>query len=184
MEELGTGADAFAAALGMVSAEKNVNPFVQQQPAICNDATLPANEILRGITPLIDPDFTNAAIANALSAATVAAPLDATGKSVADLLIENGFTDFLTQGVDGVMAAVAAGDAAATAMATAVAAVDTATAVDTAVTAIDTAVAAVDTATVVDTAIAAAGTVTAAAAVVTDQCAAQVAEGEFFCILP
>ena len=145
----------------MVSAEKNVNPFVQQQPAICNDPTLPANEILRGITPLVDPDFANAAIANALSAVTVATPLDATGKSVADLLVENGFTDFLGQGVDGTMAPVAdvgnaaATDAAATAVDTAVAAVDTASATDVAATAVDT-----------------------AAAAVTDQCAALVAEGE------
>ena len=152
MEELGTGADAVAAAIGLVAAEKNVNPFVQQQPAICNDPTLPVNQPLRGITPLVDPDFTNAAVANALSAATVATPLDATGKSVADLLVENGFTDFLGQGVDGTMApvAAAAGDGATAAVDTAVAAVETATA-----TAVD-----------------------AAAAAVTDQCAALVADGE------
>jgi hypothetical protein len=106
----------------MVAAEKNVNPFVQQQPAICSDPTLPANEVLRGITPLVDPAFTNADIANALSAATVATPLDATGKSVADLLAENGFTDFLAQGLDGAMTPVAA---AADAGAGAGAAVDT-----------------------------------------------------------
>jgi hypothetical protein len=135
----------------MVSAEKNVNPFVQQQPAICSDPTLPATEILRGRTPLVDPAFTNADVANALSAATAATPIDATGKSVADLLVENGFTDFLAQGLDGAMAAVrdATGDAAATA-------------VDTAVAAVDTASAAIDT----------------AAAVATDACAAAVAEGE------
>ena len=136
----------------MVSAEKNVNAFVQQQPAICNDPTLPANEILRGRTPLVDPDFEGADIANALSAATAVTPLDATGKSVAGLLIENGFTDFLVQGVDGVMAAVgdAAGDAAANAAA------DAATAIDTAVAAVDT-----------------------AAAAANDVCGALVAEGEF-----
>ena len=142
----------------MVAAEKNVNPFVQQQPVICNDPTLPANQVLRGITPLVDPDFTNTAIANALSAATVATPLDATGKSVADLLVENGFTDFLGQGVDGTMAPVAA------------------VAGDDAVTAVDTALAAVDTATA--TAVVATAVNTAAAAV-TDQCAAQVADGRY-----
>ena len=46
--ELGTGADAVAAAIGMVAAEKNTNPFVQSTPDICSDPTLPATQQLRG----------------------------------------------------------------------------------------------------------------------------------------
>jgi hypothetical protein len=111
--ELGTGADAIAAAIGMVAAEKNFNPFVQSIPTICNDPTLPATDILRGITPQIDPAVTGSDIANALSASTQANPLDATGKSVADLLAENGFTDFIAQAADGTTSAIDAGGEAA-----------------------------------------------------------------------
>ena len=46
--ELGTGADAVAAAIGMVTAEKNFNPFTQSIPTICSDPTLPATQMLRG----------------------------------------------------------------------------------------------------------------------------------------
>lgn len=97
LEELGTGADAIAAAIGIVAAEKNFNPFVQDIPTICSDPTLPANELLRGITPLIDPNVDGSAEANALSDQTKTNPLDATGKSVADLLTENGFANFIAQ---------------------------------------------------------------------------------------
>ena len=107
VSDLGGGADAIAAAIGMVAAEKNRNPFVVDVPSICNDPTLPATPELRGITPLVDPDTNNADIANALSAQTVANPLDATGKSVADLLTENGFTDFDAQDSDGASAGAA-----------------------------------------------------------------------------
>ncbi|GME32297.1 hypothetical protein GTA08_BOTSDO07878 [Neofusicoccum parvum] len=99
--ELGTGADAVAAAIGMVAAEKNFNPFAQDIPTICNDPTLPATEQLRGITPLIDPAVGGADVANALSAQTQGAPLDATGLSVADLLSQNGFSNFTTQDAAG-----------------------------------------------------------------------------------
>lgn len=101
LAELGTGADAIAAAIGIVAAEKNTNPFVQNFATICNDPTLPASDVLRGITPLVDPDIVGADVANALSAQTVKTPLDATGKSVADLLAENGFTNFNTQDAAG-----------------------------------------------------------------------------------
>lgn len=146
----------------MVAAEKNVNPFVATVPNICNDPTLPANEFLRGITPLVDPAFVGADIANALSAETVVTPLDATGKSVADLLIENGFKDFLGQGLDG--ATVAVGDAAGDA---AVVEDDAGDAAATEV--VDTAVAAVETAT---------ATVETVEVVGTDVCAALIAEGK------
>jgi len=97
LAELGTGADAVAAAIGMVAAEKNFNPFVQDIPTICSDPSLPANALLRGITPLIDPNVGGSAAANALSAQTKANPLNADGKSVADLLTENGFSNFTAQ---------------------------------------------------------------------------------------
>ncbi|EXJ91042.1 hypothetical protein A1O1_04149 [Capronia coronata CBS 617.96] len=99
--ELGSGADAVAAAIGIVAAEKNFNPFTQSIPTICDDPTLPTTDVLRGITPLIDPAVGGSDIANALSAQTVKTPLDATGKSVADLLAENGFTNFTTQDAAG-----------------------------------------------------------------------------------
>lgn len=126
--ELGGGADAIAAALGMVAAEKNTNPFVVDVPSICSDPNLPATPELRGVTPLIDPDTANADVANALSAQSLTAPLDATGKSIADLLTENGFTDFTAQDSDGSTGAVAdvalgAGNDTADAAATTVAAV-------------------------------------------------------------
>ena len=89
----------------MVAAEKNFNPFAQSIPTICNDPTLPATDVLRGITPLIDPAVGGSSIANALSAQTVTTPLDATGKSVADLLAANGFTNFTTQDLAGSAAA-------------------------------------------------------------------------------
>ncbi|EXJ66030.1 uncharacterized protein A1O5_10644 [Cladophialophora psammophila CBS 110553] len=103
--ELGTGADAVAAAIGIVAAEKNFNPFVQSIPTICDDPSLPATDVLRGITPLIDPAVVGSDIANALSAKTKVTPLDATGKSVADLLAENGFTNFTAQSAAGATSA-------------------------------------------------------------------------------
>ncbi|EXJ92719.1 hypothetical protein A1O3_01271 [Capronia epimyces CBS 606.96] len=120
--ELGTGADAVAAAIGIVAAEKNFNPFVQSIPTICSDPTLPTTDILRGITPLIDPAVVGSDIANALSAQTVKTPLDATGKSVADLLAENGFTNFTSQDASGNAGAAPAGSGASGAASTSVAA--------------------------------------------------------------
>ncbi|KAJ9496468.1 hypothetical protein H2202_008131 [Exophiala xenobiotica] len=112
ISELGTGADAIAAAIGIVAAEKNFNPFAQSIPTICDDPTLPATDVLRGITPLIDPAVVGSDVANALFAQTKVTPLDATGKSVADLLAENGFTNFTTQDAAGNAGAAPAGDAA------------------------------------------------------------------------
>lgn len=48
LAELGEGVDAVAAAIGMVAAEKNFNPFTQNVPTICSDANLPVNVLLRG----------------------------------------------------------------------------------------------------------------------------------------
>ncbi|KAL1592674.1 hypothetical protein SLS60_011090 [Paraconiothyrium brasiliense] len=96
VSELGGGADAIAAAIGMVTAEKNTNPFANNNTQnVCGDATLPATPELRGITPLIDPAVdANGAVA-ALSKQTAGAPLDATGKSVFDLLSDAGFGDLV-----------------------------------------------------------------------------------------
>ncbi|KAF2181909.1 hypothetical protein K469DRAFT_249292 [Zopfia rhizophila CBS 207.26] len=110
--ELGTGADAIAAAIGMVTAEKNTNPFANgNAQKICADPNLPATEELRGITPLIDPDVDAGAGVNDLSAQTAAAPLDATGKSVFDLLVDAGFGDIVVaeEGAGGAAAGGAAG---------------------------------------------------------------------------
>ena len=108
--ELGGGQDAIDAAIGLVTAEQNFNNFNQDTPDICTDATLPATEELRGRTPLIDPNVDGAAAANALSAQTKVTALDAAGKSIADLLTENGFTAFNGAAAG---AGAAAGDAAA-----------------------------------------------------------------------
>lgn len=48
LAELGEGDDAVAAAIAMTAAEKNFNPFAQDVPTICSDATLPQNAKLRG----------------------------------------------------------------------------------------------------------------------------------------
>lgn len=98
-----------AAAIGMVAAEQNFNPFNTDKPTVCSDPTLPTSAALRGITPLVDPDVDGADVANALSNQTKANPLDATGLSIADLLQQNGFTNFATKDSNG--NAGAAGDA-------------------------------------------------------------------------
>ncbi|PGH19681.1 hypothetical protein AJ80_03836 [Polytolypa hystricis UAMH7299] len=114
LAELGNGQDAIDAAIGLVAAEKNTNPFVNGNvPTVCGDPTLPQNAILRGITPLIDPDATNAAVANALSAQTLGSPLNADGLSVADLLVQNGFTELTAVDAAGNQVDVGAGGAAA-----------------------------------------------------------------------
>ncbi|KAF2451852.1 hypothetical protein P171DRAFT_426294 [Karstenula rhodostoma CBS 690.94] len=96
VSELGGGADAIAAAIGMVTAEKNTNPFANGNVQnVCGDASLPATPELRGITPLIDPDVDTAGGVAALSQSSAASPLDATGKSVFDLLSEAGFGDLV-----------------------------------------------------------------------------------------
>ncbi|KAF2502611.1 hypothetical protein BU16DRAFT_448160 [Lophium mytilinum] len=133
--ELGTGADSIAAAIGMVSAEKNFNNFATDIPTICNDPTLPASKQLRGITPLIDPGVGGSDVANALSASSAKTPLDATGKSIADLLTANGFTNFTGQAADGAAGATPtaggnAGNAASSAVSSAVAASSSAVVAD------------------------------------------------------
>ncbi|EMD90588.1 hypothetical protein COCC4DRAFT_126439 [Bipolaris maydis ATCC 48331] len=89
--ELGGGADALAAAIGMVKAEKNTNPFANGNAQnVCGDASLPATPELRGITPLIDPAVDVNGAAAALSASSAANPLPADGLSVFDLMDQAG----------------------------------------------------------------------------------------------
>jgi hypothetical protein len=80
-----------------VAAEKNFNPSAQDVPTICDDATLPVTEALRGIVPLVDPAVDGAATENANSATSLKTPFDATGLSVAAIMKANGFTNLLTQ---------------------------------------------------------------------------------------
>lgn len=78
---------------------------------MCADPALPATAELRGITPLIDPAVDVDGEVNALSAQSQAAPLDAAGKSVFDLLVDAGLGD-LVQGQDSAGGVVAGGAAA------------------------------------------------------------------------
>jgi hypothetical protein len=91
VSELGGGADAISAAIGMVAAEKNTNPFANGNiQNVCGDPTLPATPELRGITPLIDPAVDVDGAVAALSKKTQGAPLAADGLSVFDLLDQAG----------------------------------------------------------------------------------------------
>ncbi len=105
---LGTDPEVIAAAIGVVAAEKNFNPFVVSVPALCSDATLPATEVLRGIVPLVDPAVLGSDVENANSALSIGTPFDATGLSVADVVAANGFLNFTTQAVDGTAGAASA----------------------------------------------------------------------------
>lgn len=99
--QLGTGADAVAAAKGMIAAEQNFNPFVVSIPVLCSDPTLPTTPILRGITPKIDPAVGGADVANSLSAKSLTSPFPANGMSVAQVLAAQGFTNFTTKDLAG-----------------------------------------------------------------------------------
>ncbi|KAK1913902.1 hypothetical protein P3342_007148 [Pyrenophora teres f. teres] len=60
--KLGGGADALAAAIGMVTAEKNTNPSANGNTQnVCGDASLPATPELRGITLSSTPLLTSMA---------------------------------------------------------------------------------------------------------------------------
>ncbi|KAK3367589.1 hypothetical protein B0H63DRAFT_83882 [Podospora didyma] len=126
--QLGNDPLVIAAAAKLVAAEKNFNPFAVSIPSICSDANLPATAELRGIVPLVDPAVTGSDVENANSAKSLTAPFDAAGKSVAQVMIDNGFSNFTLQGADGAVAAApaaggnAGGNAAATTTAAAVAA--------------------------------------------------------------
>jgi hypothetical protein len=94
--KLGGGADAIAAAQGLVAAEKNTNPFANGNVQnVCGDPSLPATPELRGITPLIDPDVDAGGAAAALSKQSLGSPLAADGMSVFDLMSAAGLGDLV-----------------------------------------------------------------------------------------
>ncbi|KAH8197611.1 hypothetical protein TruAng_008243 [Truncatella angustata] len=97
---LGTDASVISAAAQLVAAEQNFNPFVVSIPNICGDATLPATNELRGIVPLVDPAVTGSDAENANSATSLTNPFDATGLSVAQVMIAQGFSNFSVNGQD------------------------------------------------------------------------------------
>ncbi|CAK7242968.1 MAG: hypothetical protein STHCBS139747_004473 [Sporothrix thermara] len=92
--ELGTSDAAVAAARGLVAAEQNFNPFVVSIPSICSDPTLPVSEQLRGVVPLIDPAVVGSDLENANSNTSIVTPFDATGLSVAQVMVAQGFSNF------------------------------------------------------------------------------------------
>ncbi|KAH7001321.1 hypothetical protein EDB80DRAFT_89193 [Ilyonectria destructans] len=92
--ELGTDQQVIDAAIGLVSAETNFNPFAVNVPFVCADATLPASAQLRGIVPLVDPAVTGSDVENANSATSVATPFNAAGLSQAEVMIAQGFSNF------------------------------------------------------------------------------------------
>ncbi|TAQ87671.1 hypothetical protein B7494_g4022 [Chlorociboria aeruginascens] len=101
---LGTGADSIAAARGLVAAEQNFNPSVVDVPSICSDPTLPTTEALRGVIPLVDPAVGDSALENTNSATSLLTPFNATGLSVGDIMVAQGFSNFTVEAVDGTKA--------------------------------------------------------------------------------
>ncbi|KEY68363.1 hypothetical protein S7711_01141 [Stachybotrys chartarum IBT 7711] len=99
--ELGDDEQVIAAAIGLVAAETNFNPFAVDVPFVCADPALPATEVLRGIVPLVDPAVAGSDVENANSAASVATPFDATGLSQAEVMIAQGFSSFTAVSADG-----------------------------------------------------------------------------------
>jgi hypothetical protein len=92
-----------------------VNPFNSQTPSVCSDPTLPTTLALRGITPLVDPGFNDSSVANALSAKSKSSPLDATGKSILDLMQEGGVVNVEGQDLSGAVTAASGSGSAASA---------------------------------------------------------------------
>ncbi|KAI0457372.1 hypothetical protein F5B21DRAFT_92859 [Xylaria acuta] len=95
---LGNDPEVIAAAQKLVAAEQNFNPFAVSVPNICGDASLPTTAELRGIIPLVDPDVVGSDVENANSASSLQSPFDATGLSVADVMIAQGFSNFTVDG--------------------------------------------------------------------------------------
>ncbi|KAI1419863.1 hypothetical protein F5Y12DRAFT_788703 [Xylaria sp. FL1777] len=125
---LGDDPQVITAAQQLVAAEQNFNPFVVSVPNICGDASLPATDSLRGIVPLVDPAVVGSDAENANSASSLQSPFDATGLSVADVMIAQGFSNFTVNGAAAGGASGNAGsgsDAGATATTTAAAATTT-----------------------------------------------------------
>lgn len=105
LTELGTSDAAVAAARGLVAAEQNFNPFVVSIPSICSDPTLPVSPELRGVVPLIDPAVLGSDLENANSDSSKVTPFDATGLSVAQVMVAQGFSNFTAVAADGTSAA-------------------------------------------------------------------------------
>ncbi|POS85254.1 hypothetical protein EPUL_002932 [Erysiphe pulchra] len=101
VEKLGNDDRVIAAARGYAAAEQNFNPFNVKIPSICAEKDLPKTEALRGVVPLIDPDVTGQDVENANSKASLLKPFDATGKSVAEVMAANGFSNFTAVKLDG-----------------------------------------------------------------------------------
>ncbi|KAK4062005.1 uncharacterized protein Triagg1_10168 [Trichoderma aggressivum f. europaeum] len=101
LEELGTSDAAVAAARGLVAAEQNFNPFVVSVPSICSDTTLPKSAQLRGVVPLIDPAVGGSDLENKNAAASKTKPFAADGLSVAQVMVQNGFSNFTAVALDG-----------------------------------------------------------------------------------
>lgn len=101
LANLGTSAAAVAAAKGLVAAEQNFNPFVVSVPNICSEPSLPANALLRGVVPLIDPAVVGSDLENANSNASLTTPFPSDGLSVAQIMVNAGFSNFTTTALDG-----------------------------------------------------------------------------------
>ncbi|KAI0876915.1 hypothetical protein GGS24DRAFT_187372 [Hypoxylon argillaceum] len=95
---LGSDPQVISAAQKLVAAEQNFNPFVVSVPNICGDASLPATADLRGIVPLVDPAVGGSDTENALSAKSLTAPFSASGLSVAQVMVAQGFSNFTVNG--------------------------------------------------------------------------------------
>ncbi|KAJ3095553.1 hypothetical protein HDU97_006811 [Phlyctochytrium planicorne] len=105
------GTEAFGlvveAAMDLVSAERNFNPFKTKEDSICTDAAFPANPILQGILQFVDPrkgDPVASAFNKKVQDTLDKAKADKKGpgnkgKSIAELSAENGFA--LIQNFDG-----------------------------------------------------------------------------------
>lgn len=100
VDQLGDDDEVVDAAKALVQAEKNFNPSVQDIPTICSDETLPKTEALRGIVPLVDPAVDDSDLENDNAAASLDKAFDADGKSVADIMEDQGFTNLKKQAAD------------------------------------------------------------------------------------
>lgn len=98
VSDLGNDPEVIKGAAQLVAAEQNFNPFSVKIPNICADASLPATAELRGITSKVDPAVEGADKANQDAETSLTTPFDASGKSVADIMKANGFTNFATKG--------------------------------------------------------------------------------------
>ena len=94
VSELGTDPQVISAAIGLVAAEQNFNPFVVSIPTICNDPTLPTTVALRGVVPLVDPAVGDSDVENANSATSKTSPFSNAGLSVAQVMVAQGFSNF------------------------------------------------------------------------------------------